>query len=77
MTYQLYLSWQTKLLYNVPFSESERQDMKLLIQSNLYGYLSVLLEVRAYFEEESFNANTKKQLTDESYPSGMGKCCVG
>lgn len=51
--------------------------MKLLIQSNLYGYLSVLLEVRAYFEEESFNANTKKQLTDESYPSGMGKCCVG
>ncbi|KVI01956.1 G protein alpha subunit, helical insertion [Cynara cardunculus var. scolymus] len=35
---------QAKILYNVPFSEDERQKAKSLIQSNLYLYISILLE---------------------------------
>ncbi|KAE9447222.1 hypothetical protein C3L33_20874, partial [Rhododendron williamsianum] len=35
---------QAKMVYNVPFSEDERQSIKLQIQSSLYGYLGILLE---------------------------------
>ncbi|CAN0927732.1 Extra-large guanine nucleotide-binding protein 2 [Linum grandiflorum] len=44
---------QAKIVYNVPFSEDERQSIKSVIQSNLYGYIGVLLEGRERFEEES------------------------
>ncbi|KAL8130807.1 hypothetical protein AgCh_006935 [Apium graveolens] len=56
---------QAKLLYKVPFTENERQDMKDMIQSNLYRYIGILLEERGRFEEE-----TLMKSKDEPGPSG-------
>ncbi|KAJ6919509.1 extra-large guanine nucleotide-binding protein 1-like [Populus alba x Populus x berolinensis] len=56
---------QAKILYKpVPFTEDERENIKLTIQSNVYGYLGILLEGRDRFEEESLTAVTKEQSTD-------------
>ncbi|XP_074359786.1 extra-large guanine nucleotide-binding protein 1-like [Apium graveolens] len=44
-----------KLLYRVPFTEDERQNMKYMIQSNLYRYIGIQLEERERFEEETLN----------------------
>lgn len=53
---------QAKILYKAtPFSEEERETIKLMIQGNVYGYLGLLLEGREHFEEESL-ANL---LTDQ------------
>ncbi|WOH04672.1 hypothetical protein DCAR_0624083 [Daucus carota subsp. sativus] len=46
---------QAKILYNAPFSEEERQEIKIIIQSKLYSYIGILLEDRERFEEESLN----------------------
>ncbi|XP_019448536.1 PREDICTED: extra-large guanine nucleotide-binding protein 1-like isoform X2 [Lupinus angustifolius] len=61
---------QGKLLYNVPFSESEHQDIKLVIQTNLFTYIAILLEERENFEEESLLENRKRQHLNESTSSG-------
>ncbi|KAB5556915.1 hypothetical protein DKX38_007824 [Salix brachista] len=58
---------QAKILYKpVPFTEDERENIKLTIQSNVYGYLGILLEGHDRFEEESLAAVTKEQSTDET-----------
>ncbi|KAM5549063.1 extra-large guanine nucleotide-binding protein 1-like [Rosa sericea] len=62
---------QAKSLYNVPFSEDERQNIKFMIQSRLYSYLGILLEGREWFEEESLVENRKGELRDEPGPSGI------
>lgn len=59
--YQVDFIFQAKILYkDVPFPEDERENIKLRIQSNVYGYLGILLEGRERFEDESL-AEMRKQ----------------
>lgn len=60
-------------MYNVPFSEEERENIKLMIQSTLYGYLGILLQGRQQFEEEILVGKQKGPLTDQPSTSGMKK----
>ncbi|KAG2705544.1 hypothetical protein I3760_05G059600 [Carya illinoinensis] len=59
---------QAKLLYNVPFSEDERQAIKFVIQRNLYMYLSFVLEGRERFEKQSL-LEKKGRAINTSGPS--------
>ncbi|KAJ8450847.1 hypothetical protein Cgig2_032472 [Carnegiea gigantea] len=61
---------QARVLYEVPFSEEERENIKFMIQSNLYGYLGRLLEGREQFEEESLTLR-RRQSSDHPGPSAM------
>lgn len=61
---------QAKILYkDAPFSKEEREIIKLKIQSNVYGYLGIILEGRERFEEDS-SAEIRKKLSDEVDPAG-------
>lgn len=60
---------QAKLVFEVPFTEDERGVIKLIIQSNLYRYIAVLLEGRERFEEESLTEKGKR-VVDPSSSSG-------
>ncbi|KAJ6419970.1 hypothetical protein OIU84_029983 [Salix udensis] len=62
---------QAKILYKpVPFTEDERENIKLTIQSNVYGYIGILLEGRDRFEEERLAAMKKDQSNDETEAIG-------
>ncbi|GAA0162371.1 heterotrimeric G-protein [Lithospermum erythrorhizon] len=54
---------QVKILHNVPFTEDERQNIKFMIQRNLYSYVAILLEARERFEDEYLNE--MKLLTEQ------------
>lgn len=63
--------FQAKLLYNpIPFSEDEGKTIKVMIQSNLYRYIGILLEGREKFEEE-YLLEIRKRRIEQPGTSGM------
>ncbi|XP_057770005.1 extra-large guanine nucleotide-binding protein 1 isoform X2 [Salvia miltiorrhiza] len=56
---------QARILYkDIPFSEDEREQITLVIQSHVYNYIGILLEGRERFEEESLNEMRQNQSCD-------------
>ncbi|KAG8364279.1 hypothetical protein BUALT_Bualt19G0111800 [Buddleja alternifolia] len=60
---------QAKILYDVPFSEDEKQNIKCMIQRNLYRYICILLEGHEHFETE-YLIELRRQHADEPGTSG-------
>lgn len=65
---------QAKLLYNpIPFSEDEGKTIKVMIQSNLYRYIGILLEGREKFEEECLLEIRKRRIEQPGTSEEGGK----
>ncbi|KAK4437818.1 Extra-large guanine nucleotide-binding protein 1 [Sesamum alatum] len=60
---------QARILYGIPFSEDEKQNIKIVIQRNLYRYIAIILEGREQFEEDHIT-EIRRRSADEPGPSG-------
>lgn len=63
---------QAKILYNVPFSGDERQNIKFMIQTKLYYYIGILLEGREQFEEDCL-LELRRQHLSQPGPSAYAE----